>query len=323
MLRLRLPSGEELEFGSSEEMTRAVRSGTVTAEATIYHAKTERWLPVSSHPVFRQATETPAIAGAAPLLDELPDTAPTALIAPPPLYAEPRRHSARGGEGLGRPKEARSDGLILLLASLLVSAVVLLAVTRPTAPAGSGNGPSGTPSLAWTGFAAPGTLARHHIEREGRLVAAMQARLKEIGTPHPPLPDGAAAPQLIDQALASLREARDTLAAYRRQSALLDQAYADSSGRVGQYDAPPSAPIVAAQDSLYSLAQALTLVLSAERGRFRSSPDTVAFERPAPAAEYERLRLALAGESSRLKTTPRTAHLVDPYPPLPAVARAP
>jgi len=321
MLRLRLPTGEEVSFRSPEELAQEVRRGTVTAEATIFHAKSERWLPVSSHPVFRRALEGPMASASRPLIDELPDTAPTALMAPPPLYAEPRRQSARGGEGVGRPADARSDGLVLLLATLLVAIVVYLAVTRPAVPTGADSPQSAASGLAWTSIAAPGTLARHHMERERRMLGELETRLKASGTPHALLPDGATTPQILDQAVATLREARDTIAVYRRRSAVLDQAYSDSSGRVGQNDAPPSAPIVAAQDSLYALAQALVQVLVAERGRFHSTTDTVSFERPAPAAEYERLRLALTGQSAQLRTSPRTARLIDPLASLPAAAR--
>jgi hypothetical protein len=315
MLRLRLPSGEETVFRSPEEFTRAVHSGAVTDEATVYHAKSDQWLPVTTHPMFRGAMESRPQPGLVRV-----DSAPVALIAPSPLYAEPRRQAPRGAEGLGRPKDARSDGLVLTLATVMVAIVVFLAGKRPL----SGDPPAtATSTLAWTGLSAPGSLALHHGAQEKRIVTLMESRLKALRLDRPLLPDAVDTPQLLDLALARLREARDTIAAYRRWVAGLDQTYADSTGRVGQIDAAPSVPIVAAQDSMYALAQAVTALLSAERGRFHSTADTVRFDRFAQAAEYDRLRLALVSESGQLKTNPRTATLVDPLPALPAAARGP
>lgn len=318
MLRLRLPSGEELTFRSPEELTRAVRLGKVTDQATVFHTKTEQWLPVSSHPVFRRALESPAAIGPAPPSAGGVDSAPTALMAPSPLYAEPRRQPARGAEGLGRPDDARSDGLVLTLAAMLMAVVVALAARQPFGrPVAADSTAAAVDPLAWTGLGAPGSLALRHAAREERIVSQMQGRLRALSLGRPLLPDGVEAPALVDQALARLREARDTIAAYRRRAAVLDRAYSDSTGRVGQNDAAPSAPILDTQDSLYALAQSLTVLLIAERGRFRSTSDTISFDRAAPAAGYDRLRVALLSESAHLRTNPRTAPLVDPLPALP------
>jgi hypothetical protein len=287
----------------------------VTGEATVYHAKSDQWLPVTSHPMFRGAVEAPSQPGLVPV-----DSPPVALIAPSPLYAEPRRQTTRGAEGLGRPKDAQSDGLVLGLATVMVAIVVFLAARRPLA---GGAPATAASSLTWTGLSAPGSLAQHHAAREKRLATLMETRLKALRLDRPLLPDAVDTPQLLDLAMARLREARDTIAAYRRWVASLDQTYADSTGRVGQIDAAPTVPVVAAQDSMYVLAQAVTALLSAERGRFHSTADTVHFDRAAPAAEYDRLRLALVSESDQLKTNPRTSTLVDPLAPLPAATRSP
>ena len=55
MYRIKLASGEELEFDSSEALADGVRAGTVTDDAAIFHARSGRWLPVHLHPHYRIA----------------------------------------------------------------------------------------------------------------------------------------------------------------------------------------------------------------------------------------------------------------------------
>jgi len=55
MFRIKLPSGEESLYESAEDFTLAVQRGAVTPDAAIYHAKAERWVPVSSHPTYHRA----------------------------------------------------------------------------------------------------------------------------------------------------------------------------------------------------------------------------------------------------------------------------
>lgn len=61
MYRIRLSDGRELEFPSVQEFSAAVQDGTVDGDATIFHRRAERWLPVREHPHFIQArTSAPA-----------------------------------------------------------------------------------------------------------------------------------------------------------------------------------------------------------------------------------------------------------------------
>jgi hypothetical protein len=55
MYRIRRESGEEVNFGSIDELGAAVASGVVTAKAEIFHARAEKWLPIASHPHFKMA----------------------------------------------------------------------------------------------------------------------------------------------------------------------------------------------------------------------------------------------------------------------------
>ncbi|MFI5210568.1 MAG: hypothetical protein ACHQ2E_08995, partial [Gemmatimonadales bacterium] len=55
MFRIRLPNGEESDYESADDFTLAVQRGVVTPDAAIFHAKAERWVPVSSHPTYHRA----------------------------------------------------------------------------------------------------------------------------------------------------------------------------------------------------------------------------------------------------------------------------
>lgn len=57
MYRIRLNDGRELEYPSIQEFSAAVQDGTVGEDASIYHRRAERWLPVREHPHFIRARE--------------------------------------------------------------------------------------------------------------------------------------------------------------------------------------------------------------------------------------------------------------------------
>jgi hypothetical protein len=110
MYRIRLTDGRELEFPSIQEFSAAVHDGTVDEDASIFHRRAERWLPVREHPHYIQArAQTPAPrprhAPPAPESDGVDldailslldapsgDSAPSRQPAPPP--AEPARDEA-------------------------------------------------------------------------------------------------------------------------------------------------------------------------------------------------------------------------------------
>ncbi|MEP6472409.1 MAG: hypothetical protein ABJC74_01745, partial [Gemmatimonadota bacterium] len=288
-------------------------------DATIFHAKSERWLPISSHPAFRLAMASMPMPSPVPIVGERSASSHTALVAPSPLYAEPRRQASRGAEGLGRPEDARSDFLVLVLASLLVLGMVVLAVQRPFAvPShGSETAEAAAATLTFTRVTAPGSLARHHADREDRLVNLLNDRLRLLATARPLLPAAVDTPQILEQALVHLREARDTIAVFRRRAVVLDRVYADSSGRVGQVDAAPLAPLLAEPDSSYALAQSLTVLLLAARERYQGTADTVTFERVSEGAEYSRLLAEYNEVLTGLRSNPRFSMLPPPLPALP------
>lgn len=79
---VRSPDGREFNFSTREEFGHAIRRVGITAQWSVLHRTTERWLPVTEHPVFRaqcggqepvrhpNATEITAMPGA--LCDHVP-----------------------------------------------------------------------------------------------------------------------------------------------------------------------------------------------------------------------------------------------------------
>jgi hypothetical protein len=55
MYRIRLASGAETTYQSMDELAAALQGGTVTAEATIYHQRADRWLSITNHPHYQIA----------------------------------------------------------------------------------------------------------------------------------------------------------------------------------------------------------------------------------------------------------------------------
>lgn len=55
MYRIKLASGQETTYQSIDELTHAVHSGEVTAEALIYHQRADRWLSITNHPHYQIA----------------------------------------------------------------------------------------------------------------------------------------------------------------------------------------------------------------------------------------------------------------------------
>jgi hypothetical protein len=99
MFRIRLPSGEESEYESADDFTLAVQRGAVTPDSAIFHAKAERWVPVSSHPTYHRAVSAtrPAVRpiqtqkSAAPQSPAAAVTAPRAAVpASAPAVTAPR-----------------------------------------------------------------------------------------------------------------------------------------------------------------------------------------------------------------------------------------
>jgi len=57
MYRIELAPGEETVFRTIEELAVGVRNGLVTPRARIYHAASQKWLPIEFHPHYKKAVE--------------------------------------------------------------------------------------------------------------------------------------------------------------------------------------------------------------------------------------------------------------------------
>lgn len=62
MYRIELAPGEETVFRTFEELATGVRNGFITPRARIYHAASQKWLPIEFHPHYKRALENPASA---------------------------------------------------------------------------------------------------------------------------------------------------------------------------------------------------------------------------------------------------------------------
>jgi len=62
MYRIRFTSGEEAVYRSVEELAVGIQSGVIAPDAEIYHKKSQKWLPVQTHPDYKAALENLPVA---------------------------------------------------------------------------------------------------------------------------------------------------------------------------------------------------------------------------------------------------------------------
>jgi len=87
MYRIELAPGEEALFKSLEELAVGVQSGVVTPHARIWHAASNKWLPIDFHPHYKMAKEKPVTVAKAPAVAvAMPAAAPAA---PAPAAVKP------------------------------------------------------------------------------------------------------------------------------------------------------------------------------------------------------------------------------------------
>ena len=109
MYRIEIKPGEEAVFRTIEELATGIRNGFVTPRARIYHAASQKWLPIEFHPHYKKALEgnftpTPAapqpslatmpaprfaFPAAAPAPSSTPASPPAFTTAPPPVSTAP------------------------------------------------------------------------------------------------------------------------------------------------------------------------------------------------------------------------------------------
>jgi hypothetical protein len=95
MYRIEVKPGEEAVFRTIEELATGIRNGFVTPRARIYHAASQKWLPIEFHPHYKKALAgnfTPTPTGPQPSLAEMPAPTfafPSAAPAPASSSAAP------------------------------------------------------------------------------------------------------------------------------------------------------------------------------------------------------------------------------------------
>jgi hypothetical protein len=94
MYRIRLVSGKEQVYPSIQELTAGVQRGEVTADALIYHQRSDRWLSIESHPHYRMAVE----GGTATRTSRLKFTRPSSPASAPRVLPTPAAQKPDQGD---------------------------------------------------------------------------------------------------------------------------------------------------------------------------------------------------------------------------------
>ena len=89
MYRIELAPGEEALFKSLEELAVGVQSGVVTPHARIWHAASNKWLPIDFHPHYKMAKEKPVAVAKAPAVAAAVPAAAVPAAAPAPAPVKP------------------------------------------------------------------------------------------------------------------------------------------------------------------------------------------------------------------------------------------
>lgn len=84
MYRIELRAGEEASYKTFEEFAQAVKAGTISSRARIWHAASSKWLPIDFHPHYKRAVSAPKTASV-----QAPAPAPAPIPVPAPKAAAP------------------------------------------------------------------------------------------------------------------------------------------------------------------------------------------------------------------------------------------
>jgi hypothetical protein len=141
MYRIEVKPGEETVFRTIEELATGIRNGFITPRARIYHAASQKWLPIEFHPHYKKALDgnfTPTVSGPQASLAAMPAPTfsfpgatpapqPAAAAAEPPVVvvpqppAEPAASAARP-RGRGESVPAEAAGTESVRAEIVASA---------------------------------------------------------------------------------------------------------------------------------------------------------------------------------------------------------
>jgi len=172
MYRIELAPGEEALFRNMDELAKGIHSGVISPHARIWHAASNKWLPIDFHPHYKIAKERPApLAAPKPVVEPrtapvqvqaaMPAPAAPAIVAPAPAVQAPAAQApaAQAPVSVARsrelqfievepPRAVKSTGLPSHLGSLVflespapeaatpkhIEALVAMAAVAPAAP---------------------------------------------------------------------------------------------------------------------------------------------------------------------------------------------
>lgn len=88
MYRIEVAPGEETVFRTIEELAIGIRNGVITHRSRIYHAASQKWLPIGLHPHYKKALDMPAAS-----IAQTPVTSATPIPTARPKGHSPEAHT--------------------------------------------------------------------------------------------------------------------------------------------------------------------------------------------------------------------------------------
>lgn len=331
MFRVRLASGKETVFETVDELALGIQGGAIPATAEIFHSKTQKWLPISVHPVFEQAAVLiPKSASTPPLVES--DPMPLEPVQPTegfgggtvPIYhmisksgvelAERRRPSWIA------PTAGMGGGLVIAVgfAWLFVAGSLGGAPSIPLASTRQLSVPFGVAPFATQGSRTWDRAPAHLASRMEQTTDSAGQRLAndagELGLSNLLSAGSMRTPEAVQASHRALLLFRPMLNQYRAVQRALTLAYQDSASvltssgawtradqeewRVRNNPVEPARD-AARGDSLVGALERLYGLLQEQQGSVQVTSEWARFTIPEAGAEYDALRTRI----QRLTTT--------------------
>ena len=354
MLRILLASGEEAVYRTVEELAMGISSGTITAAALVFDARTQDWRSIDSHPEYHQA-----LARAATLTMELESEPIAVVMVPTPVERASgpaqiyQMFSRSAAELQSRKRPAWLLPALTGVACLVMLVSVALALRGDhTAPLQVESDPVSPPQLVSPATARPAegspvipstlsveAMRLAPVNLANHLALAMEAAGQRLADSTDQLgvrgllkSSRLLSPDSVRQtrnALAVVRSLittyrgsqRGTAIAYRDTAALLIKTGFWSKIDEQEWRLHPN-PIesrsdAAQADSIIGTLDRLYDLLEKEAGRYGEAGGRLQFEEPGTSEQYDRLRANLARHA-----VPRDSTWVRSTGPLAVLLRA-
>lgn len=343
MFRVRLASGKEAVFETVDELALGIQGGSIPATAEIFHSKTQKWLPISVHPVFEQAAVLiPGGVGSAAVVES--DLMPLEVVNPAELTpggTVPIYHMiSKSGVELAerrRPKwiaptAGMSAGVVIvtIFAWLFVAGGLGSTQGAPLAASRQLSIPVGTSPFATQGIRnwdrAPARLASRMEQSLDSVGQRLANDAGELGLGNLMNASSMATAEAIQASHHALLLFRPLLYRYRTAQRELSRAYSDTAGVLASTGAwtrtdleewrVRSAPVEPARDaargdSLVAALERLYTLMQEQQGSVLVTSEWVRFSVPGAGDEYDALRTkiqrltmtSVPGEHHRLSPT--------------------